>query len=158
MATKKKASLNGATLGETEKRLRALPLLRAKLESDRKRLDLIRRAQAGHVVRVTPSGYRMTPEEAAAQALREAGAPARIEDLEEEIAADEREIMLLDRALSSINTDKFYAALSGKYFDGLDDEDIAKDLGCGKTRLWKKRRALLQNVAVMLYGAPATRT
>ena len=48
-----------------------------------------------------------------------------------------------------------YSAIEAKYFEGLDDEDVAKDLNCGTTQLWKQRGRLVRALAVFLYGSQA---
>jgi hypothetical protein len=142
-----------AILEEVERRLRAYPLLRQKIADDKARLDTIRRAQAGKIIRVV-SGYRLPPEEAAKEALS-GDKPADAPKLEKEIERDEREVVKIDRALTAFQSDPFMPAITGKYFYRYDDDDIAADLKCGKTTLWKERKRILRGIATMLYGSRA---
>ena len=124
----------------TERRLYALPVLRQKVEDDKEKLEQIKTHGAPErsksIVRFSRTGYRLTPEEML---------EAIIKDLEATIAADEYEIETLEKALAHIEDDPFYPAVEAKYIDGLEDDDIAADLKCGNTQLWKdvyKRQTL----------------
>ena len=55
--------------------------------------------------------------------------------MEATIAADQYEIDTVEKALSHVKDDPFYSAIEAKYFEGLDDEDVAEDLNCGTTQL-----------------------
>ena len=78
-------------------------------------------------------------------------------DMEATIAADRYEIEALERALATVQDDPYYRALSGKYLDDVDDRDIAEDLECDTSTVWRHRKRLVQRVAVWLYGAEALR-
>ena len=135
----------------TERRLYALPVLRQKVEDDKEKLEQIKTHGAPErsksIVRFSRTGYRLTPEEML---------EAIIKDLEATIAADEYEIETLEKALAHIEDDPFYPAVEAKYIDGLEDDDIAADLKCGNTQLWKQRGRLVRAVAVLLYGSQAS--
>ena len=135
----------------TERRLYALPVLRQKVEDDKEKLEQIKTHGAPErsksIVRFSRTGYRLTPEEML---------EAIIKDLEATIAADEYEIETLEKALAHIEDDPFYPTVEAKYIDGLEDDDIAADLKCGNTQLWKQRGRLVRAVAVLLYGSQAS--
>lgn len=135
----------------TERRLYALPVLRQKVEDDKEKLEQVKTHGAPErsksIVRFSRTGYRLTPEEML---------EAIIKDLEATIAADEYEIETLEKALAHIEDDPFYPAVEAKYIDGLEDDDIAADLKCGNTQLWKQRGRLVRAVAVLLYGSQAS--
>lgn len=136
----------------TERRLYALPILRKKIIDDENQLaDLLEHGmpeRSKSIVRFSRSGCRLTPEEML---------EAVICDLEATIASDEHEIETLERALEHIKDDPFYFAVEGKYFLDYDDDDVALELKCGTTQLWKQRGRLVRAVSVLLYGAQAAR-
>lgn len=134
----------------TERRLYALPILEKKVADDKDKLHEIRttgpHGRSKSVVRFQKSGYRVDPEEMLEAIIR---------DLEATIATDEHEIATVRRALEGIADDPFYPAVTGRYIDRYDDDDIADDLGCGTTQVWKQRTRLVKDLAVLLYGAIA---
>ena len=136
----------------TERRLYALPDLREKLEDDRELLAEIRaygpRQRSKSITRFTKTGVRLTPEEIF---------EAVVTDTEAEIAADEHEIEAIERALAAISDDPYYQAVTGKYIDHMTDEEIAGEIHCDATTVWRNRKRLVQRLAVRLYGADALR-
>ena len=98
------------------------------------------------IVRYSRTGIRLSPEEIL---------DGIIKDMEATIAADQYEIDTVEKALSHVKDDPFYSAIEAKYFEGLDDEDVAEDLNCGTTQLWKQRGRLVRALAVFLYGSQA---
>ena len=136
----------------TERRLYALPDLREKLEDDRELLAEIRaygpRQRSKSITRFTKTGVRLTPEEIF---------EAVVTDTEAEIAADEHEIEAIERALAAISDDPYYLAVTGKYIDHMTDEEIAGEIHCDATTVWRNRKRLVQRLAVRLYGADALR-
>jgi hypothetical protein len=139
-----------------EHRLQMLPALRKKLKEDSERLSRINALKSSNIIRIAPGGYKLPPGEAKKQAEREATALGNVRELKRGIERDAKEIAELDRALKEIQGDSHYAAVSGKYMDGYDDEDIAADLGCGPTKLRKERKRLMRAVVAMLYGSRAS--
>ena len=136
----------------TERRLYALPDIRAKLEDDRETLAEVKehgvRSRSHSVTRFLKSGVRLTPEEALA---------AVVMNLEAEIAASEHEIDMMERALALIADDEYYATVTGKYIDRLPDEEIAERIPCDPTTVWRNRRRLVQRLSVRLYGVEAVK-
>ena len=129
----------------TERRLYGLPTLKIKLEDDLERLEEFKlygpRERSKSITRFIKNGNRLTPDEIWEAVLM---------DMEATIAADRYEIETLER-------DAYYQALSGKYLDDVDDRDIAEDLECDTSTVWRHRKRLVQRVAVWLYGAEALR-
>ena len=80
-----------------------------------------------------------------------------VTDTEAEIAADEHEIEAIERALAAISDDPYYLAVTGKYIDHMTDEEIAGEIHCDATTVWRNRKRLVQRLAVRLYGADALR-
>ena len=125
----------------TERRLYGLPTLKIKLEDDLERVSK-------SITRFIKNGNRLSPDEIWEAVLM---------DMEATIAADRYEIETLERALATVRDDPYYRALSGKYLDDVDDRDIAEDLECDTSTVWRHRKRLVQRVAVWLYGAEALR-
>jgi hypothetical protein len=138
------------TFKATERRLYALPVLEKKVVADKEKLAEIRanglRWQSKSIARFQRTGYRVTPEEMV---------EAIIQDLESTIAADEHEIETVREVLEMFHDDPFYPTVTGRYIDRFEDEDIAVDLQCGATQVWKQRVRIVRNIAVMLYGSIA---
>ena len=136
----------------TERRLYALPDIRAKLADDKEALEDVKKYgvknKSRSITRFMKSGVRLTPEEALA---------AVVMDLEADIAADEHEIRVMERALASIADDEYYATVTGKYFDRLTDEAIAARIQCDNTTVWRNRKRLVQRISVRLYGVDAVK-
>ena len=138
------------TYKATEKRLYALPVLERKIEKDKEMLLEMQtngaRERSKSIVRFQRSGYRVSPEEML---------DAIIGDLEATIAADEHEVETMRRALSEISGDQYYKTITGKYIDGKSDEEVAEDIPCEATTVWRHRKRLVQRLAVLLYGSAA---
>lgn len=136
----------------TERRLYALPDIRAKLADDRETLADVRKYgvknRSRSITRFMKSGVRLTPEEALT---------AVVADLEAEIASGEHEIDVMERALASIADDEYRLTVTGKYIDRLTDEQIAERIPCDPTTVWRNRKRLVQRLSVRLYGVDAVR-
>ncbi len=136
----------------TECRLYAVPDLRAKLEDDREELEDTRKyglkERSHSITRFFKSGVRLTPEE-----IMEAV----IIDLEATIAATSHELEAMDKALASIQDDPYYLAVDGKYIQRMTDEEIAEQIHCDPSTVWRNRKRLVQRVAVRLYGVEAVK-
>lgn len=134
----------------TERRLYALPVLKKKVEDARERLKELQSmglpGRSKDVIRFSRSGRRLSPEEIL---------EALIQDVKASIAADEFEIETIEKALDNIRDDQYYSAVSGKYFDGLSDEEIAKKIPCDERTVRRHRGRLVRVLAVWLYGAEA---
>lgn len=78
-------------------------------------------------------------------------------DLEAVMATDGAEIEKLDHALATCARDAYYQTVTGRYFDGLDDDWVAELLGCDTSTVWRNRKRLVERIAVWLYGAAAIR-
>lgn len=78
-------------------------------------------------------------------------------DLEAAMAADAYEIETLEWALVNCAGDPYYQTVTGRYFEGLDDEQIGKLSHCDVSTVWRNRKRLIQRISVYLYGAFAVR-
>lgn len=136
----------------TERRLYALPVLRDKRADDLERLAEIRenglRHRSKDILRFNRSGSRLSMEEVLEAVTM---------DLEASIAATEYEIETLERALSRIADDPYYRTVTGRYIDAISDEEIAEDIPCETTTVWRNRKRLVQRLAVWLYGVTGAR-
>lgn len=135
---------------DTERRLYALPTLRQKLEDDKERLEEIKtygpRSRSKSITRFGKSSVRLTPEEIL---------EAVVTDMEATIAADEYEIERMEKALSIIADDEYVETVTGRYIEGLTDEEIADAIHCDTSTVWRNRKRLVQRLSVWLYGAKA---
>lgn len=134
----------------TEARLYALPVLKVKITDDKEKIEELKTygtpARSKSITRFSKTGVRLDPEEAL---------EAIIKDKEAAIAADQCEVDELETALDCIRDDPYYATVSGRYFDGLDNEAIGEKVGCDATTVWRNRQRLVKSLAVRLYGRAA---
>lgn len=134
----------------TERRLYGYPYIKQKLEDDKELLEELEtygpRGKSKSIAKFQKNGIRLTPEE-----IYEAVHL----DMEATIAADQDEVEKLERALAYIKDDRYYPCVALRYFKELDDEEIAKELGCDTSTVWRNRKRLVQRVSIMLYGAQA---
>ena len=136
----------------TERRLYALPVIRAKLEEEREELAQLTGSErelpsrSADIIRFQRSGLRLSKEDILA---------ARITDLECRIASKEHEIKEMERALEQAANDYYYLTIAMKYFDGTVDEDVAAILHCDPSTIRRNRSRLVRIIAVWLYGPEA---
>ena len=134
----------------TERRLYALPTLKKKVEDARQRLAELQSMglpeRSKDVIRFSRSGRRLSPEEIL---------EALVQDVKASIAADEFEVETIEKALDNIRDDQYYPAVSGKYFEGISDEEIANQIPCDERTVRRHRGRLVRVLAVWLYGADA---
>ena len=136
----------------TERRLYALPVIRAKLEEEREELaQLIDPEQelpgrSADIIRFQRSGLRLSKEDILT---------ARITDLECRIASKEHELKEMERALEQAANDYYYLTISLKYFDSTVDEEAAAILHCDPSTIRRNRSRLVRIIAVWLYGPEA---
>lgn len=78
-------------------------------------------------------------------------------DLETVIAADADEVETLEWALVNCAGDPYYQTVTGRYFEGLDDEQIGKLSHCDVSTVWRNRKRIVQRISVYLYGSFAVR-
>lgn len=139
--------------GATERRLYALPVLRARIEDCREELSELEglgiealKESSSSLVRLIRPGIRLTPEEVHA---------AQLAELKARLAADEREVRKMRVALAMIAQDHYYPAVEAKYFKGENDRDVADRLHCDPATVRRNRAKLVRVLALRLYGAEA---
>lgn len=135
----------------TERRLYALPVIRAKLEEEREELAQLTEDQelsvrSTDIIRFQRPGLRLSKEDILT---------ARITDLECRIASKEHEIKEMERALEQVTNDYYYLTISLKYFDSTVDEEAAAILHCDPSTIRRNRSRLVRIIAVWLYGPEA---
>lgn len=136
----------------TEKRLYSYPTLKEKILADREKIVRLRIQDAPErsrgIVRFSRPGYRVGPEEML---------EAMISNIEADIAVDTEEVATIDNALKYIAGDEYAEVIPMLYFMGRTPEEIAEDLHCEKTTVFRNRKRLVNRLAVRLYGADAVR-
>lgn len=135
----------------TEDRLYALPILAKKIETDQERLKELEQEthlprRSKDICRFQKDGVRLSEEEII---------EGLITDITAGIAADEHEIETVQTALEIVKDDLYYQTLTCRYFEQVNDKQIAKEMHCEETTVWRNRSRLVRRVAVALYGAAA---
>lgn|GEM_PF-406873 len=137
----------------TERRLYAIPTLRAKLAEERDDLARLVEEQAPDIVthstdivRFRRSGVRLSDDDLLM---------AQLTDLRARIAAKEYEIKEIEHALDQIKMDYYYRTVSQKYFEGVADEVVADRHHCDPSTVRRNRARLVRHIAIWLYGPGA---
>lgn len=134
----------------TERRLYALPVLREKMADDMEYLSELKqygpRERSKSVTRFIKDGTRLSRDEIF---------EAQVLNLEAEIARDQHEIETMEKALEMIKGDVYYKAVTGRYLESKTDDQIAAEIPCDASTVWRNRKRLVQRMAVRLYGADA---
>lgn len=131
---------------QTIRRLKALPVLQERIADNKARLAGPMQNKSTSIVRYTASGVRADPEEML-EAMRQTMAA--------HIAADEAEVEEVTTAMNSVSEDAYFPALYDSFILRKGDDDIAEQLHCDKTTVYRHRKRLTRIVALRLYGAAA---
>lgn len=135
---------------QTERRLYAYPHLLEKLQDDADRLaDMeagIIQGRSTSIVRFSPSGVRVDPEEMAA-AMRD--------DLRAHMAMDRQEVETIQKALKSLERDAYFVTVPARYFDGRADWEVAEELHCDDSTVRRNRARLVRILSIRLFGVIA---
>lgn len=137
---------------QTESRLRAYKDLKVNIEKykldiqDLKIEKIPGRSRDITRYSATGGGEQWTPEQIQL---------ARIYNLEMKICRDEAEIREIELALEAISNDKYYSVISYKYFDGMEDEEIAELINCSDKTVSRNKSRLVRRLSIKLYGADA---
>jgi DNA-directed RNA polymerase specialized sigma24 family protein len=54
-----------------------------------------------------------------------------------------------------LTSDPYYRALEGKYFEQKSDDELAEELNCDVSTVWRNRGRLVTRLAIRLYGVDA---
>ena len=80
---------------------------------------------------------------------------AKIRIVQMKINRDETEIVEIDAALSTIKDDKYYPIIEMRYFERMEQEEIAEKMDCSLRTIIRQLGRLLDILTVSLYGADA---
>ena len=82
---------------------------------------------------------------------------ARIQDLYYRIQRNEREIKMIEGALSIIKNDKWYSIIEYKYLSNnkKENDEIAKILKCDESTIRRNKKRLISRLSIRFYGADA---
>ena len=132
----------------TERRLYAIPVLEKKIADDKAKLVELRTIGSPEysksIVRYQRSGYRTSPEEML---------EAMVQDLEAKVSMDENELSLIYDILHGFESDPYYRVVVDRYINRYEDEDIAADMDCGASTVWRNRVRIVNDIATLLYGS-----
>lgn len=150
----KKAKRN--VLKETEKRLRAYPILRQNISRHEKDIEDIKHEtmQRSHdVIMYRAHTGRVPGDEKDLEKLRE----EKIYRLTEKIHRDEAEVREIENALACIRDSEYYRLIELMYFSpkAYTQDDLAAMLHCDRATLWRNKKKLIEQISVVLYGADA---
>jgi hypothetical protein len=137
----------------TERRLYAIPILKARLIEEQDHLAELISSQAPEkisrsldVVRLRRGGRRLSDEDLL---------KAQIQYSESMIASMEHEIGEVENGLERIRPDFYYRTVPMKYFDGLTDDIAAEILKCDPSTIRRNRSRLVKYIAIWFYGVTA---
>ena len=132
----------------TERRLYSIPVLRIRIADKKEELEELLRfgpkSKSKSVVRYQRDGNRLDRDEVIEALATNARA---------DIASDEYEVEELMKAMSIVENDPYFLCVKGRYELGLTDEQIAAQITCDTTTVWRTRKRLIQRISVRLYGA-----
>jgi len=135
---------------QTERRLYAYPHLLEKVQDNIARLtDLEAGITQGHstsIVRFSPSGVRVDPDDMLEAILCDARA---------RLSRDQQEVEVIQKALKGIERDAYFATVPARYFDGRADWQVADELHCDDSTVRRNRARLVRVITIRLYGVAA---
>ena len=132
------------------RRLTVYPIMQKKIEDDLERIMEIEqygvRDKSKSIALYQRSGTRLMPEEIA---------EALINDLRVNIASMEQEINTIDNALNVIEGNPYADIIRFKFFNRMNDEEIAFRMNCDPSTVRRNKKHLLRHIAIYLYGVAA---
>lgn len=136
---------------QTMRRLKALPIIKERLEENKARLEGMRADGAlpgvsKSIIRYSAAGLRVDPEE-----MYEAACLT----LEAHIAADQLEVEEVAAAMKTVQQEAYYAVIYDYYVKNMSDLEIAEKLFCDESTVRRRRSQLVHRIAIRLYGAYA---
>ncbi|GHU43938.1 hypothetical protein FACS1894111_10390 [Clostridia bacterium] len=147
LALRERDRVSSNPLKSTQNRLYAFPVLQERGRLLRAHIEEIMTCNEYSLRRSRPWLKQMPHDE-----IR----TALIKDIDADLANDELELKMIDEAVRHITAgEKHGDIINLYYFEGKSDEEIAKLNGCHSATIRKKRNALVQALAVFLYGVAA---
>lgn len=131
---------------ETERLLYSLPALKLKVSQDEEDLEkglMIQKRKSKDIVAFTTGSKSSSQDDDYIE--------RRISSMER----TKREILRVERALETIEHDKYYDIIPYKYWDELSPEDIAEKLCCDERTYRRHKNRLINKLKVILFGADA---
>ena len=68
-----------------------------------------------------------------------------------------QEVLKIERALETIQDDKYFDIISLKYWDGMTLEVVAEALNCDVSTIYRNKNRLVNRVKAVIFGADAFR-
>ena len=134
----------------TKKRLYAYPLLKKNVERYKADIEDIKREDFGRSKSIVAFVSRAVNHDK--PDLEEIRA-AKIRETEKKIARDEEEIREIDAALDAVKGDEYYKTIEMRFFDKINQDEIAVRLHCDSSTVWRNTERLVGIMNVVLYGA-----
>lgn len=142
---------NKSAYQETERRLRAYPILKGNIERYQKDIEDIRHEDMGKsadIVIYRASG--MTPERDLEELRQE-----KIFTIAEKLHRDSANVKEIDMALKEVQADPYFQIIPMTYFEGIPQDDVAQAVHCDRTTVWRNRKRLIRQISIVIYGADA---
>ena len=81
----------------------------------------------------------------------------KIREVERKMERDSAEVKEIEKALQQLKDDPDYKIIRLTFFEHRKQEEIAAEMYCDKSTVWRKLGVLLDKLAIILYGADALR-
>lgn len=137
---------------QTERRLRAYPVLRRNIERYKADIEDIKREDFGKsqslVLFRRNSGQ---PPKKDLDEIRE----EKILEVRVKLLRDEKELSEIETALAYVRDYPYYGLIEMIYFENLEQVEIEDRLHCDRSTIYRNRKILVSRISEVLYGADA---
>jgi len=137
---------------QTERRLRAYPVLKRNVERYKADIEDIKREDFGKsqslVLFQRNSGQ---PPKKDLDEIRE----EKIIEVRAKLLRDEKELSEIETALAYVRDYPYYGLIEMIYFDNLEQVEIEDRLHCDRSTIYRNRKILVSRISEVLYGADA---
>lgn len=137
---------------QTERRLRAYPVLKHNVEQYKADIEDIKREDFGKsqslVLFRRNSGQ---PPKKDLDEIRE----EKIIEVRAKLLRDEKETREIEMALAYVRDYPYYGLIEMIYFQGLEQVEIEDRLHCDRSTIYRNRKILVSRISEVLYGADA---
>lgn len=137
---------------QTERRLRAYPVLKRNVERYKADIEDIKREDFGKsqsLVLFRRNSGR--PPKKDLEEIRE----EKILEVRVKLERDEKEIREIETALAYVRDYPYYGLIEMIYFRGLEQVEIEDRLHCDRSTVYRNRKILVSRISEALYGADA---